>query len=194
MEWYIKAVELYSGGNITDNQDFKFSDKRLVNYYCITTEKQGKFNAIFGIAAELYKTDKYRAYISDIWRQFSVINVRIDILLTIDNYKVIIEDKIGSAATDSQIQAKKNALIAEDVPANQIICVFYKIVPQWWSEPHTGFFEHFINTGLVSKKNWWGYVPNPSGGFMCLCWYTLSDNELEKTFITTKKIMRSKLS
>lgn len=72
LEWYIKAVELYSSGNPTNNQDlllvtkiynkhFKFSDKKFVNYYYVTTEKQGKLNAIFGIASELYKTDKYRA-------------------------------------------------------------------------------------------------------------------------------------
>lgn len=178
--------------------------------------------------------------ISDIWRQFSVGNVRIDILLAIDDYKIIIEDKIGSEATDSQIQAQKNALIASGVPANQIICVFYKTVPQcyqpktadkvfnradllrifnkykaninsdifnnyieylenfnheenlymtlpisqWWSAPYVGFFEHLIKTGLVSAKNWWGYVPNPSGGFMCLCWYPLSDSELDKFGLT----------
>lgn len=73
LEWYIKAIELYYRGKSDKyNQDvnlltkiynrhFKFSDKRLVNYYYITTEKHGKLNAAFGIAAELYKTDKYRA-------------------------------------------------------------------------------------------------------------------------------------
>ena len=67
LECYIKAVELYHRGKSDiDNQDlkfvikiynnhFKFSDKRLVNCYYITTEKHGKFNALFGIAAELYK-------------------------------------------------------------------------------------------------------------------------------------------
>ena len=178
--------------------------------------------------------------ISDIWRQFSTGNVRIDILLKIDNYKVIIEDKIGSAATDSQIQSQKNALIASGVPANQIICVFYKTIPQcyrpktadkifnradllkifnkyktiihsdifidyveylenfdheenlyktlpvsqWWGAPYMGFFEHLIKTGLVSKQNWWGYVPNPNGGFMCLSWHPLSYNELDNIGLT----------
>ena len=68
--------------------------------------------------------------IAEIQRQYSVGNVRIDILLTIDNYKVIIEDKIFSEATDSQIQAQKNALVAEGIAASQIICVFYKTVEQ----------------------------------------------------------------
>lgn len=179
--------------------------------------------------------------ISGIRRQVSVGNVRIDILLEIDGYNVIIEDKIGSAATNSQIQAQKNALIAEkNISANKIICVFYKTVSQcyqpkaadkifsrtellaifnrykatinsdiftdyvdylenfdreenlyktlpisqWWREPYTGFFEHLINTGLVAKQNWWGYVSNPSGGFMCLCWYPLSDSELDRIGLT----------
>ncbi len=70
--------------------------------------------------------------IAEIQRQYSVGNVRIDILLTIDNYKIIIEDKIFSEATDSQIQAQKNALVAEGIAASQIICVFYKTVEQWY--------------------------------------------------------------
>lgn len=178
--------------------------------------------------------------IAEIQRQYSVGNVRIDILLTIDNYKVIIEDKIFSEATDSQIQAQKNALIAEGIEASQIICVFYKTVEQWykpkaadkifsrsellaifnkykdkinsdiftdyvdylenfnqeenlyntlpiaewWSMPYTGFFKHLIDTKAVSQENWWGYVPNPSGGFMCLCWYPLNNAELDKIGLT----------
>lgn len=67
LEWYIKVVELYGWDNndmrlVTKiyNKHFKFSDEKFLKYY-VTTEKLGHFNAMFGIATELYKTDKYRA-------------------------------------------------------------------------------------------------------------------------------------
>lgn len=67
LEWYIKVVELYGWDNndmrlVTKiyNKHFKFSDEKFLGYY-VTTEKLGHFNAMFGIATELYKTDKYRA-------------------------------------------------------------------------------------------------------------------------------------
>ena len=177
--------------------------------------------------------------ISEIQRQYSVGKVRIDVLLTVDNYKVIIEDKISAEATDLQIQAQKNCL-AEEFPSSKIICVFYKTVEQWykpkladkifsrselltifnkytnkidsdifadyveylenfdyeenlyktlpisqwWSMPYIGFFKNLINTGDVSKENWWGYVANPSGGFMCLCWYPMTAAELDQIGLT----------
>ena len=45
--------------------------------------------------------------ISDIQLQYAVGNVRIDVLLTVDDYKVIIEDTISAKATDLQIQFQK---------------------------------------------------------------------------------------
>lgn len=67
LEWYIKVVELYGWDNndmrlVTKiyNKHFKFSDEKFLKYY-VTMEKLGHFNAMFGIATELYKTDKYRA-------------------------------------------------------------------------------------------------------------------------------------
>ncbi len=69
LDWYIKVVEICGRtGDINDirmvtkiyNKHFKFSDEKFLGYY-VTTEKLGYFNAMFGIAAELYKTDKYRA-------------------------------------------------------------------------------------------------------------------------------------
>lgn len=177
--------------------------------------------------------------ISEIQRQYSVRNVRIDILLTIDNYKVIIEDKIDKAATDFQIQSQKDAL-AEKFPSSQIICVFYKTVEQWytpkvadkifyssdllsifgkykrtinsdifsdyveylenfeyeknlyitlpinewWSMPYIGFFKYLTNSAIVPQNSWWDYVPNPSGGFMCLCWHPLNNSELDQIGLT----------
>lgn len=177
--------------------------------------------------------------ISDVQRQYSVGKVRIDVLLTIDDCKVIIEDKIDNAATDSQIQSQKEAL-AEKFPSSQIICVFYKTVEQcykpkvadkifygadllsifrkyngrinsdiftdyveylenfeceknlyktlpineWWKMPYIGFFKHLINSAIVPQNSWWDYVPNPSGGFMCLCWNPLNNNELDQIGLT----------
>ena len=68
--------------------------------------------------------------ISEIQRQYSVGKVRIDVLLIVDDYKVIIEDKISAVATDLQIQEQKNALIDEGVQSDKIICVFYKTAEQ----------------------------------------------------------------
>ena len=67
LDWYIKIIEIF-GWNSDDmrlvtkiyNKHFKFTDKKFLKYY-VTTEKLGHFNAMFGIAAKLYKTDKYRA-------------------------------------------------------------------------------------------------------------------------------------
>ena len=70
LDWFIKILENY--GRDFCNSDivrmitkiyskhFKFTDKKFLNFYT-TTEKLGHFNAMFGIAARLYKTDKIRA-------------------------------------------------------------------------------------------------------------------------------------
>ena len=42
------------------NKHYKFTDKKVFKYY-LTTEKLGQFNAMFGIAAKLYETDRLRA-------------------------------------------------------------------------------------------------------------------------------------
>lgn len=70
LEWYIKIIEMFGWDSLNNNimrmitkiygEHFKFRDKKFLKYY-VTTEKLGHFNAMFGIAAELYKTDKYRA-------------------------------------------------------------------------------------------------------------------------------------
>lgn len=70
LEWYIKVIEIYGWDLLSNNiirmitniynKHFKFRDKKFLKYY-LTTEKLGYFNAMFGIAAELYKTDKVRA-------------------------------------------------------------------------------------------------------------------------------------
>ena len=70
LDWFIKIIETYDW-NSSDNgimrvvadiysKYYKFADKKFLNFY-ITTEKVGIFNAMFGIATELYKTDKFRA-------------------------------------------------------------------------------------------------------------------------------------
>lgn len=70
LEWYIKVIEVYGWDSFNNNimrmitkiynKHFKFRDKKFLKYY-VTTEKLGHFNAMFGIAAELYKTDRVRA-------------------------------------------------------------------------------------------------------------------------------------
>ena len=70
LDWFIKILENYGCDFCNSDivrmitkiysKHFKFTDKKFLNFY-ITTEKLGHFNAMFGIAAQLYKTDKIRA-------------------------------------------------------------------------------------------------------------------------------------
>ena len=67
----------------------------------------------------------------------------IDVLLTVDNYKVIIEDKIYSAADDSKIDKYIAALKA--LGEKNIIGVFYKPVAQWrFSEKYFTFTREVL--------------------------------------------------
>lgn len=72
LDWFIKIIESYDWNSFPFdngivrivasiyNKHYKFSDKKFLKFY-VTTEKLGIFNAMFGIATELYKTDKFRA-------------------------------------------------------------------------------------------------------------------------------------
>lgn len=70
LDRYIKIIEIYGWDYLTHNvmrmitkiysKHFKFNNKKFLKYY-VTTEKLGHFNTIFGIATELYKTDKFSA-------------------------------------------------------------------------------------------------------------------------------------
>lgn len=98
----------------------------------------------------------------DIQRQYSIKNtsgrVRIDVLLTIDDYKIIIEDKISSEATDSQIQTQKNCL-ATEFPSSKIICVFYKTIEQWYTPKFAD--KIFYGSDLLSIfQNYKGKINN----------------------------------
>ncbi len=63
LEYSIKAAEVHGFASddikfVTKiyNKYYKFTDKKVFKYY-LTTEKLGQFNAMFGIAAKLYKED-----------------------------------------------------------------------------------------------------------------------------------------
>ena len=67
----------------------------------------------------------------------------------------------------------------------------YKTSPisEWMSMHYIGFFKHIINnTKVGSKENWWGYVKRGrkkgGGGFNCLCWYTMTNSELDQIGLT----------
>ena len=67
LEFHIKLAEIYGLSSddikfVTKiyNMYYKFTDKKILKYYR-TTEKLGQFNAMFGIAAKLYETDRLRA-------------------------------------------------------------------------------------------------------------------------------------
>ncbi len=55
---------------------------------------------------------------------------KIDVLLSANGYKIIIEDKTFTDTHSNQINRYKNALIEEGINADKIICVFYKIIEQ----------------------------------------------------------------
>ncbi len=55
---------------------------------------------------------------------------KIDILVEIQDYKIIIEDKTFTSSHDNQINRYKGILMEEGVPEEKIICVFYKIIEQ----------------------------------------------------------------
>ncbi len=55
---------------------------------------------------------------------------KIDILVEVDDYKIIIEDKTFTSTHDNQINRYKQILIDEGVDAEKIICVYYKIIEQ----------------------------------------------------------------
>ena len=67
LELHIKLAEIHGFASddikfVTKiyNKYYKFTDEKVFKYY-LTTEKLGQFNAMFGIAAKLYKTDRVRA-------------------------------------------------------------------------------------------------------------------------------------
>lgn len=75
----------------------------------------------------------------------------IDVLLTVDDYKVIIEDKIYSAADDSQIDKYIDALKTRG--EKNIIGVFYKPVSQcYFSSKFFTFTRDILFSILIRTK------------------------------------------
>ena len=52
-------------------------------------------------------------------------------------------------------------------------------IDAWWKNgrAYIGFFKHLQETLLKEESVGWGYVPNPTGGFMGLWWYNLFTEE-----------------
>ncbi|MGN0039199.1 MAG: hypothetical protein ACI36Y_08745 [Coriobacteriales bacterium] len=59
-------------------------------------------------------------------------------------------------------------------------------IGDWTGAAYGAFFKHLVGDGVVcdGERYWWGYVPNPTGGFMGLCWFPLSGDELCSAGIT----------
>ena len=68
-------------------------------------------------------------YVSEIKQQYE----HIDVLITVDDYKVIIEDKTFTGTRKDQI-ADYYKKICEEFDEKHVKCVYYKIVEQCWSE------------------------------------------------------------
>ncbi len=187
-------------------------------------------NRILNVKGTYFK-DKTR--VKAIKRQYK----NIDILIEIEDYTIIIEDKTFTDTHDDQINRYKQTLIKEGIPDNNIICVYYKIEEQphpekdvhyeftrdklleifnpfrektnnqifvdyvdylkwidlevnsfktlpivkWSYRSYIGFFKHLSNTILKGETLGWGYVANPTGGFMGLWWSGIvNSNDLNK--------------
>lgn len=205
-------------------------------------ENHGKDSALEACALDvLHQIPKLQTIesIAKIDRQVSVAYGRIDILLTIGDYLVIIEDKtFTNAACDQLLRYRKGLVEKRKISDENVICVFYKIIEQaqaekdvdfeftrekllqllrpykdkinsdvfhyyvdylehidniahlyktqaigeWEALTYWGFFRHLKEQGLVSKNCGWGYVANPSGGFLGLWWDFYPGNEQSDDF------------
>jgi len=50
-------------------------------------------------------------------------------------------------------------------------------ISEWNGRAYIGFFKHLCNTILKGEKKSWGYVANPTGGFMGLWWFDILKEE-----------------
>lgn len=103
------------------------------------TENKGIDEALENCAIEFVKcflpdfTGKYEKF--SIKRQYN----KIDVLININDKRIIIEDKTFTDSHDDQVNVYKNSLMAEGVPEKDIICVFYKIIEQPHPEKNVDF-------------------------------------------------------
>jgi hypothetical protein len=50
-------------------------------------------------------------------------------------------------------------------------------ISEWSYRSYVGFFKHLSNTILKSERKSWGYVSNPTGGFMGLWWFDILSSD-----------------
>ncbi len=179
--------------------------------------------------------------VTNIQRQYN----KIDILVSIGDLRIIIEDKTFTGLHDNQINFYKQKLVNENIVDENIICVFYKIIEQplplkdvnfeitrdylleifqkhietrnignaifrdyvehlewiknevnfykfapvstWTKNTFVGFYKHLGNTIFKEENFSWGYVSNPSGGFMGFWLNNLLDrSDLDKMNLTSQ--------
>ena len=194
-------------------------------------------NCIFKAAHK----EMYRVYWrAEIKKQYK----NIDVLVVVNDYHIIIEDKTFTNSHNEQISRYKKAILDEGVPEENILCVFYKIedqpkpeenvdyeftrkelldlfepfkdiirnpiftdyveylewmewkrnaftklpIGQWDNDVYTGFFKHLTQTLLKDAHCSWGYVPNPSGGFMGLWWGDILNSDELNTIGLTESL------
>ena len=56
-------------------------------------------------------------------------------------------------------------------------------IENWSSYAYRGFFV-YLQKNKIIPVNWWGYVPNPRGGFQCLTWHFINGEELNSIGLT----------
>lgn len=197
-----------------------------------TTDPQIRECAIVFMNRILWDS-KQQTYCSD-WRVQKIVRQydNIDVLVYLNEYRIIVEDKVATNIHNDQIAVYKDALLHSEPGLSQenIITVYYKIIDQprpekdadceftrgdllsvfrphhafiknpifrdyleylewiedrtnswqvskiedWTHDSYTGFFKHLQKvltnapTPLCGDDCSWGYVANPSGGFMGL--------------------------
>lgn len=62
-------------------------------------------------------------------------------------------------------------------------------INEWDNDVYTGFFKHLTETLLKDAHCSWGYVPNPSGGFMGLWWGDILNSDELNTIGLTESLV-----
>ena len=87
--------------------------------------------------------------ITAIHKQYKTKEGMIDVLVEVDDLKIIIEDKTFTCSHGNQVNRYKKYLLDEGVAEKNIICVFYKIEEQDSLEPNVDFeFTRKILLGI----------------------------------------------
>jgi len=121
------------------------------------------------ISSDKIKT-VYLKIVEQAWTENDAINVTRDDLLKIFEKYI---DNVGNQIFIDYYRHLRS--IERGVKAYQNL---ENDISKWDNLSYIGFFTHLQKDKIVDD-GWWGYVPNPTGGFSCLNFYWLGEKELE---------------